>query len=196
MNWKHNIWAQQGAKPELAAVLPEAVTQTRTEDALRQSNALAKLWSRPITGEQLQAEIERMAMQTKQPEVLHELWSALDNDAELIAEVQARPLLAERLMRAWYAEDERFHGALRARARAESKRFSTAAAMKQMSGDYIEMEFVRDDSGSQTKTGAIGMPSAQWDDLMTWVAGTFGVGRSSQPPQNSFWRASAAISSV
>src|SRR6266567_1147303 len=61
VNWKHNIWAQQGAKPELAAVLPEAVTQTRTEDALRQSNALAKLWSRPITGEQLQAEIERMA---------------------------------------------------------------------------------------------------------------------------------------
>ena len=47
--------------------------------------------------EQLQAEMDRMAKHTKQPEVLRELFEALGNDPFVIAECLARPVLTERL---------------------------------------------------------------------------------------------------
>ena len=50
--------------------MPLSAIRTKTEDYLRKSQALEVYWHRPITGEQLQAEMERMVRQTKQPEVL------------------------------------------------------------------------------------------------------------------------------
>src|SRR5205085_3104828 len=47
---------------------------------------------------QLQAEMERMAHHTKQPEVLREIFQALGNDPFVIAECLARPVLAQRLI--------------------------------------------------------------------------------------------------
>ena len=48
---------------------------------------------------QLQAEMDRMAQHTRQPEVLRELFEAFGNDPFVVAECLARPLLAERLLR-------------------------------------------------------------------------------------------------
>ena len=53
----------------------------------------------PITASELQAEMERMASHTKQPDVLRELFAALGNDPFVIAECLARPILVERLVR-------------------------------------------------------------------------------------------------
>src|SRR5207247_3000531 len=64
---------------------------------LRHSELLEQDGQRPITAGQLQAEMERMAQHTRQPEVLRELFDALGNDPFVIAECLARPLLAERL---------------------------------------------------------------------------------------------------
>jgi hypothetical protein len=47
--------------------------EKKVADYLRESQALEDYWQRPITGEQLQAEMDRMAQHTKQPEVLREL---------------------------------------------------------------------------------------------------------------------------
>lgn len=100
--WQHRIWPKEEnpqPKPLLDEVMPESVIRAKVEDYLRQSNALEQYWQRPITAEQLQAEIERMARQTKQLAVLRELWAALRDDPLVVAECLARPLLAERLMR-------------------------------------------------------------------------------------------------
>src|SRR5207248_5075916 len=83
---------------------------------LRKSQALGDYWQRPITADQLQAEMDRMAKHTKQPEVLRELLEALGNDPFIIAECLARPALAERLLTSWYAYDQGIHGELRSRA--------------------------------------------------------------------------------
>src|SRR5947207_7608005 len=92
------------------------MTQTqiekKVEDYLRNSHALEDYWQRPLTPEQLQAEMDRMAQHTKQPEVLRELFAALGNDPFVIAECLARPALAERLVTNWYAYDQRIHGQL------------------------------------------------------------------------------------
>ena len=68
------------------------------EEYRRNSQALEFYWQRPITADQLQTEMERMASHTKQPEVLRELFDALGNDPFVIAECLARPVLTERLI--------------------------------------------------------------------------------------------------
>ena len=83
-------------KPSLDAVMSQAQIEKKVEDYLRNSQALEDYWQRPITTEQLQAEMDRMAQHTKQPEVLRELFAALGNDPFVIAECLARPVLAER----------------------------------------------------------------------------------------------------
>src|SRR4029077_11571243 len=99
--WRHRIWPDTtpGPKPSLDAVMSQAEIEKKVTDYLRNSHALEDYWQRPITADQLQAEMERMASHTKQPEVLQELFEALGNDPFVIAECLARPVLAERLVR-------------------------------------------------------------------------------------------------
>ena len=78
--------------------MSQAQIEKKVEDYLRNSQALEDYWQRPITADQLQAEMERMASHTKQPEVLRELFEALGNDPFVIAECLARPVLTERLI--------------------------------------------------------------------------------------------------
>src|SRR5205814_7892662 len=106
----------------------------KVEDYLGSAQALEDYWQRPITAEQLQTEMERMAQHTKQPEVLRELFKALGNDPFVIAECLARPALAERLVTNLYAHDQRFHGELRQRAEADLQAHHTVKQMKQTSG--------------------------------------------------------------
>ena len=97
--WRHRIWPKQrpDPKPSLDQVMPAVQLEKKVEDYLRNSQALEDYWQKPISAEQLQAEMERMAQHTKQPEVLRELFEALGNDPFVIAESLARPALAERL---------------------------------------------------------------------------------------------------
>jgi len=110
--WRHRIWPKENPapKPSLEEVMPETAVRARVEDDLRKSNALEKYWRRPITAEQLQAEMDRMGASTRAPDVLREIFGALGNDPERIAETLARQSLADRLLRNWYTGDSRFHG--------------------------------------------------------------------------------------
>ena len=96
-------------KPSLDAVMSQAQLEKKVADYLRNSQALEDYWQRPITAEQLQAEMDRMARDTKQPEVLRELFEALGNDPVVIAECLARPILAERLIADLSAQDQTRH---------------------------------------------------------------------------------------
>jgi hypothetical protein len=64
-------------KPSLEAVMSQAQLEKKVEDYLRKSQALEDYWQRPLTAEQLQAEMDRMAKHTRQPEALRELFEAL-----------------------------------------------------------------------------------------------------------------------
>ena len=155
--WRHRIWPRKGGesdrpKPSLDEVMSAAQIQQKVENYLRDSQLLADYWQRPITAEQLQAEMERMANQTKQPEVLHELFAALNNDPVLIAECLARPALSERFARDLYARDQRFHGEVRRRAESELQAHPRAKEMKRTSGVYTETEWIRTDSVETPRT--------------------------------------------
>jgi hypothetical protein len=78
--WRHRIWPNTNAdpKPPLDAVMSQAELERKVEDYLRNSQTLEDYWQRPISADQLQTEMERMASHTKQPEVLGELFGLLE----------------------------------------------------------------------------------------------------------------------
>src|SRR5947208_15575344 len=91
-------------------MISQSQLETKVRDYLRNSQALEDYWQRSITAQQLQAEMDRMAQHTKQPDVLRELFEALGNDPFVIAECLARPALAERLLTSWKDDAQKFDG--------------------------------------------------------------------------------------
>src|SRR6266571_704825 len=98
--WRHRIWPKERLdhKPSLDSVMSQAQIENKVEDYLRDSQALEKYWQKPIHREQLQAEMDRMARHTRQPQVLREIFRALSDDPFVIAECLARPVLAQRVL--------------------------------------------------------------------------------------------------
>jgi hypothetical protein len=176
--WRHRIWpkANAGSKPPLDKVMSQAQIEKKVEDYLRNSQALEDYWQRPITPDQLQAEMERIASHTKQPGVLREIFAALGNDPFVIAECLARPVLAERLITELYAHDQRFHGELKRRAEAELRAHGSVKQMKQTSGLYTEMEWIRSDSTPDQDAGGSASPedfSSIFSDVRELRTGIF-----------------------
>jgi N-acetylneuraminic acid mutarotase len=107
--WAHRVWPKENRtpKPPLSAVLSDGAIRARVEDYLQKSNALETFWQRPVTTEQLQAELDRIVANTHDDQVLGELFATLKNDPLVIAETIARPTLVGRLIRNWYESDAR-----------------------------------------------------------------------------------------
>ena len=143
--WSHRIWPKDNPqpKPPLSAVMSDDAIRAKVADYLKQSNALEKWWQRPITGEQLQAEINRMARDSHKPETLTELYAALGNDPVLIAECLARPNLVSRLIRSWYVRDPRFHGELRRRFEESLSGAQTIEGLSASGGHAWEVRWTR-----------------------------------------------------
>ena len=101
--WQHRIWPKErrDSKPSLDAVLSPSQIEKKVKDYLHNCQILRDN-EHQITAQQLQAEMERMAQHTKNPEMLRELFGALGNDPFVIAECLARPALSERLMSGFY----------------------------------------------------------------------------------------------
>ena len=90
--WRHRIWPKERPepKPSLDVVMSQAQLEKKVAEYLRNSEALEECRRKPIAPEQLQAEMERMAQNGKQPEVLRELFAALGQRSFCDAECLAR----------------------------------------------------------------------------------------------------------
>ena len=176
--WNHRIWPKEnrGAKPPLSAVLPDAVLRARVEDDLRVSNALDVWWSRRVTPQQLQAEIDRISASTHDPEMLREIYAALGNDPFVIAETLGRQTLVHRLVRAWYASDDRIHGAQRRTAEQAIAGGPAVPAMKSLGGAYAERTIVRRrDDARHRSADALLANDDEWQRWRTELARRFGT---------------------
>jgi hypothetical protein len=173
--WRYRIWPRSRGegpdpKPSLDAVMSQAQLEKKVGDYLRKSHVLEDYWQWSISAEQLQAEMDRMAQHTKQPEVLRELFEALGNDPFVIAECLARPVLAERLVRSSYAYDQRFHGELKRRAEAELFTHTTAEQMKQLSGRYNKIELIKSDNAegrdNRDPERSVKLNASEWNETV------------------------------
>ncbi len=79
--WQHRIWQRErpDPKPSLDAVMCQAQLEKKVAEYLRNSQALEDSWQWPLTADELQAEMKRMASHTKQPRMLREIFAALGN---------------------------------------------------------------------------------------------------------------------
>jgi hypothetical protein len=144
--WGHRVWPAENPspKPTLSEVMSDAAIRAKVETYLKESAALEALWQRPVTHEQLQAELDRLVRETRDGAMLAQIFGALGNDPELIAECFARPVLVDRIVRDGYAHDDRFHGALKRRVEAARDGCSDVSCMKAMGGTYAERVYVRE----------------------------------------------------
>lgn len=93
--YNHRIWPQSNpdVKPIFELMVPRDLIEQKVISSLKKSDELK------ISGQMLQAEMNRIAKTTRDPQMLKELFAALDNDPFLIAESLVRPSLAARSIR-------------------------------------------------------------------------------------------------
>src|SRR5262245_48050023 len=84
---------QIGATLPFEQAVPRAFLEEKVRTYLKLSLALETYWDTPVTAEALQAELERIAKNTRFPDRLIEIHEALGNDALLIQETVCRATL-------------------------------------------------------------------------------------------------------
>ncbi len=160
--------------PALDEVSSESVIAAKVNKSLQLSLAQELFWQRPITPLQLQAEIERMAQQSTQPEMLGELWQALDNDPFLVAECLALPLLAERLAHSRFEYDNRIHGDVRRQAEQEFAWLAESGTHSTVSGSYREVELRRGTADDEDpNSGVVMLSPGGWQAEIERLAAAF-----------------------
>jgi hypothetical protein len=186
--WNHRIWPKENPlpKPPLESVMPETAIRDKVADYLQESSALEKWWHRPITAQQLQAEIDRMAANTQDPQTLQDLFDAVGDDPFVIAETLARQMLADRLIRSLYASDERFHWELKKKAETSLADCGRADCMKSMGGKYGETILkLRNGAGWQSvekpETPSMLLEADEWREQLGRLARKLGGATGSLP---------------
>ena len=185
--WSHRIWPKEnpGPKPPLSAVMSDETIQAKVGKYLRKSNALDSWWHRPITSDNLQAELDRMARQTRDSAMLQEIFHALHDDPYLIAETFARQTLADRLIRSWYGSDMRVHGAQRARVGMSVGACANVGCLRSVGGEYRETRWeLRTEQrppSAQTNTAEILLDPDEWKDHIAHLASELGATTISLP---------------
>src|SRR5207302_6429265 len=108
------------------------------------------------------------------------LFDALGNDPLIIAECLARPALAERLLRDWYAYDQRIHSELKQRIEAELQADPAVEQMNQLSGRYSEVELIKSDNAEGGDNGdserSVKLNAGEWNETVQRLATAFGSG--------------------
>src|SRR4030042_4139175 len=144
ISYKNRLWSHKTiTKPSFEQAVSEDIIKSRVIDVMKKSNAMEHYWQHPITGEMLQSEIDRMAKSTRNPDMLQQIWDALNNDPHVIAECLARPILVEKLIRNYYVSDRRFHGELKEAAEKDLRKYSSVAQLNLMSRTYTEKEIMK-----------------------------------------------------
>ena len=184
--WRHTVRPKESPapKPSFDQLVTREQTAAKVEDALRKSEALARRWGRPVSPEQLQAEAARMARETRSPGVLRELFDALGRDPFVIAEVLARPALADRLARASFSGEVK---ASNSKATFESwwvganaEFTSEAAPASDFSYRLAEINQAgADDTWTPTPSLPVGNGTAVWTgaEVIIWGGATSSGGR-------------------
>ena len=157
LRWSHTDWPATNPtpKPPRSEQISDAEIGRKLDDSLRMEAALADLYRVQMDASALQTELNRIAVNTKAPERLREIYTALGNDPARIAECMVRPELAERRLREGYAHDARFHGALREKAESALEQGADAKALADSGGiEHTVTLVLREDEATSAFEGS------------------------------------------
>ncbi len=153
----HRIWPKENPqpKPPFEQLVSRSAIEAKVTDYLKKSTVLEQFWHKPVTEGQLQAELERMAKDTKDPETLIELFGALHNDPGLIAECLARPILTDRLIHNLYAYDTRLHAGVREQAERAMREAGQGSLASSSNGEYMRVRYELLGAGKTAREDAV-----------------------------------------
>ncbi len=145
IRWSHRIWPQENrtAKPARSQILSDARIRAKVEDNLRMESALEDRYGIRITDAMLQAELKRIAGNTRDPQRLRELFAALGNDPVAIAECLVRPQLVQKKLYNAYVWDKRQHGELKAKVEAALANADDESSVTASGGKSYRIAYVR-----------------------------------------------------
>ncbi len=115
-----------GTKPPFEETLPAATLEKLVRADLKKEVVLKRTYGVEITPELVAAEVQRIDGTTRAPEILLELKKALGGDPVRFARSLARPIVAERVLRARFENDDALH--LEVRKSGEAARAAAIAA--------------------------------------------------------------------
>ena len=98
-----------GEKPPFEQTLPRETLERLVRDDLRKEAALQKAYGVEVTPAMVAAEVQRINTTTRAPEMLAEIKAALGNDPARFANVFAKAILVERLLRERFDNDDALH---------------------------------------------------------------------------------------
>jgi hypothetical protein len=102
-----------GAKPTFEEALPRATLESLVRLDRRKEEVLREHYGLSVTPAMLAAEVERINATTRAPEMLKEIKAALGNDPGKFANVFAKPILVERILREKFDNDDALHAGVR-----------------------------------------------------------------------------------
>ena len=170
IRWAHRIWPKDNStqKPLRSEILSNGQILERAKNSLAMEAALATLYGITIDDSLLQAELNRMAKQTRAPERLEEMFSALNNDPVAIAECIVRPSLVQKMFRTRYASDSRQHGELKKQAEyavaADSPRALEQSGGQEKLVEYVRLSTKADQAAPSRTTNKQGMTRIYLDN--------------------------------
>ncbi len=177
--WRHRIWpnARSEKKPSFDQAIPSERIEGKVHEYLNDGQLLDDLWHETLSPQRLQAEMDRMARETKRPAMLEEIFSALDHDPQVIAECLVRPALSRQRLVQRYAGDERMHGELRRSAEANLQTLRSVAGLKGTNGVYREIDWIRSETekaeGIRTTKSGLELNREEWEVHQQTLAGIF-----------------------
>jgi hypothetical protein len=119
-----------GQKPPFEEALPAATLEHLVRLDLKKEAVLRKTYGVTITPAMLDTEVQRINTTTRAPDMLAEIKAALGNDPAKFANVFAKPILVERLLRERFDNDDALHAAQRREAETLRGQLLQAAAGK------------------------------------------------------------------
>ena len=168
VRWRRRIWPKENPKPPLEAVISQHQVEQKVEDYLRKSQFVANERGRPITASELQAEMDRMAKHTKQPEVLRELFAALGNNPFVIAECLAKPVLVGRSVSELNMHHESFQRSVDLARVAVAPMIRAAGSVAKVTYSLPRIEAECSDD-SWTPTSTTGVPDGRSEHTAVWT---------------------------
>lgn len=149
---ERNYYSHQiDAKAPFEEAVPRAALEAKVLRYLRQTAALDRIWKTPVTEAALRAEWDRILKNTRYPDRLVEILSAMGSDEQLFLETLVRATLVDRLSRSFFENDQSIHAS--ARARAEEMREGLLSGSVSTFDRARRFEIVRERDGGSSLEG-------------------------------------------
>jgi uncharacterized repeat protein (TIGR01451 family) len=116
--WSHRVWPEgnPGDRPLLNTIVSRQEIAAGVDRSLLLEATIQSQWGVTVGPVNIQAELDRIAAGTRDPDLLRAVFAALDHDPYLVGECFVRPRLVERTARTLFSNDQEIHGELHDRA--------------------------------------------------------------------------------